>query len=137
AAQPAPAQQPAQPGAKAGVRGTLHRPASGRTAPGAPSADATKKHVKSEKLSSTWSDDAGKKRGIKTRGAAPDSGWRGGPRGGRHRGGIRHDTGMGASMSSEPIVREVHVPETITVADLAHKMSVKAAEVIKMMMKLG
>jgi len=126
---------PAQPGAKAGVRGTLHRPAGGRPA-GAPSGDAAKKHVKSEKLSSTWSDDAGKKRGIKTRGDAPDSGWRGGPRGGRHRGGDRHETG-GGSFSSEPIVREVHVPETITVADLAHKMSVKAAEVIKTMMKLG
>ncbi|HEY0877326.1 MAG TPA: translation initiation factor IF-2 [Zeimonas sp.] len=135
--QPAQAQQPAQPGAKAGVRGTLHRPAGGRSAPGAPSGDAAKKHVKSEKLSSTWSDDAGKKRGIKTRGDAPDSGWRGGPRGGRHRGAERHDAGTGSSMSNEPIVREVHVPETITVADLAHKMSVKAAEVIKTMMKLG
>jgi translation initiation factor IF-2 len=31
----------------------------------------------------------------------------------------------------------VHVPETITVADLAHKMSVKAAEVVKQLMKLG
>ncbi len=37
----------------------------------------------------------------------------------------------------EPIVRDVVVPETITVADLAHKMSVKATEVIKQMMKLG
>jgi translation initiation factor IF-2 len=34
-------------------------------------------------------------------------------------------------------VQEVHVPETISVADLAHKMSVKASEVIKQMMKLG
>jgi translation initiation factor IF-2 len=34
-------------------------------------------------------------------------------------------------------VREIHVPETITVADLAHKMSVKAAEVIKSLMKMG
>jgi hypothetical protein len=31
----------------------------------------------------------------------------------------------------------VHVPETISVADLAHKMSVKASEVIKQLMKLG
>ncbi|HEY9446239.1 MAG TPA: translation initiation factor IF-2, partial [Burkholderiales bacterium] len=38
---------------------------------------------------------------------------------------------------SEPLVREVTIPETITVADLAHKMSVKAAEVIKALMKLG
>lgn len=36
-----------------------------------------------------------------------------------------------------PIVREVNIPETITVAELAQKMSVKAAEVIKAMMKLG
>ncbi|HWU85326.1 MAG TPA: translation initiation factor IF-2, partial [Rhodocyclaceae bacterium] len=37
----------------------------------------------------------------------------------------------------EAIIRDVHVPETITVADLAHKMSVKAAEVIKTLMKMG
>ena len=36
-----------------------------------------------------------------------------------------------------PIVRDVTVPETISVADLAHKMSVKAAEVIKVLMKMG
>jgi translation initiation factor IF-2 len=34
-------------------------------------------------------------------------------------------------------VHEVHVPETITVAELAHKMAVKASEVIKQLMKLG
>ena len=37
----------------------------------------------------------------------------------------------------EAIVREVHVPETISVADLAHKMTVKATEVIKTLMKMG
>jgi translation initiation factor IF-2 len=36
-----------------------------------------------------------------------------------------------------PIVREVAIPETITVAELAKRMSVKAAEVIKTMMKMG
>jgi translation initiation factor IF-2 len=36
-----------------------------------------------------------------------------------------------------PIVREVVLPETITVAELAQKMSVKAAEVIKALMHLG
>ena len=35
------------------------------------------------------------------------------------------------------MVREVAVPETITVGELAHRMSVKAAEVIKVLMKLG
>jgi translation initiation factor IF-2 len=34
-------------------------------------------------------------------------------------------------------VLEVHVPETITVAELAHKMSIKSSEVIKHLMKLG
>ncbi|MDB1145307.1 MAG: translation initiation factor IF-2 [Alcaligenaceae bacterium] len=50
----------------------------------------------------------------------------------------------GRDKSSQPmpavpefISREIHVPETITVADLAHKMSVKAAEVIKQLMLLG
>ncbi len=50
----------------------------------------------------------------------------------------------GRDKSSKPmpavpefISREIHVPETITVADLAHKMSVKAAEVIKQLMLLG
>ncbi|NEN75388.1 translation initiation factor IF-2 [Pelistega sp. NLN82] len=37
----------------------------------------------------------------------------------------------------EFIAREIHVPETISVADLAHKMSVKATEVIKKLMMLG
>jgi len=36
-----------------------------------------------------------------------------------------------------PIVKEVPIPETITVSELAQKMSVKAAEVIKALMKLG
>ena len=36
-----------------------------------------------------------------------------------------------------PVVREVSVPETITVGDLAHAMSIKAAEVLKTLMNLG
>ena len=36
-----------------------------------------------------------------------------------------------------PIVREVAIPESITVAELAQKMAVKAAEVIKVMMNMG
>ncbi len=39
--------------------------------------------------------------------------------------------------NTEPVVREVSVPETISVADLAHKMAVKATEVIKTLMKMG
>lgn len=43
----------------------------------------------------------------------------------------------GFALPTAPIVREVMVPETITVADLAKRMSVKVAEVIKVMMSLG
>ncbi|MBC8831686.1 translation initiation factor IF-2 N-terminal domain-containing protein, partial [Escherichia coli] len=59
-------------------------------------------------------------------------GWRGGPKG---RG--RHQDSSTFQAPTEPIVREVHVPETVSVADLAHKMSIKASEVIKVMMKMG
>ena len=43
----------------------------------------------------------------------------------------------GFEKPTEPVVREVSIPETITVADLAKKMSVKAVEVIKIMMNMG
>lgn len=43
----------------------------------------------------------------------------------------------GFEKPTAPIVREVGIPETITVAELAQKMSVKAAEVIKVLMHMG
>jgi len=43
----------------------------------------------------------------------------------------------GFEMPTAPVVRDVVLPETITVAELAQKMSVKAAEVIKVLMQLG
>ncbi|MCC5791986.1 MAG: translation initiation factor IF-2 [Legionellaceae bacterium] len=43
----------------------------------------------------------------------------------------------GFAKPTAPVIHEVAIPETITVADLAKRMSVKAAEVIKVMMGLG
>ena len=43
----------------------------------------------------------------------------------------------GFERPTAPIVHEVQVPESITAADLAQRMSVKGAEVIKALMKLG
>jgi len=137
----APGAAPA-PGARGATTGTLHRPPTGKAdaKPGAPApaADAKdKKHIKSEKLSSSWHEEGAKRRALKTRGdTGGASGWRGGPRGGggRHRDHREEAANAGAS---EAVVREVHIAETITVADLAHKMSVKAAEVIKRLMQLG
>jgi translation initiation factor IF-2 len=135
----------AKPEAKAdaaGIKGTIHKAAArpGAPAPAAPGAakPGEKKSVKSEKLSSSWADDAAKKRALKTRNDSAGSaraGWRA-PRGGRGRGGDR-DGDATPTAPAEFVVQEVHIPETITVADLAHKMSVKAAEVVKQLMKLG
>ena len=43
----------------------------------------------------------------------------------------------GFTKPTAPVVREVSIPETITVAELANKMAVKAADVIKAMFKMG
>ena len=83
----------------------------------------------------------GKKKGIKTRGNTGGEGWkdgRHGKKGGGNNGRGGVDSGEGSFQApTEPIVREVHVPETVSVADLAHKMAVKASEVIKTLMKMG
>ena len=111
---------------------TLHapKPATGEA--------KTDKKPKKAKPTTVLRDDSARRRTIKTRGDA------GGGVGGWHaRGGGRHrpSGGGGAETSfaqpTEPLVREVAVPETITVGELAHRMSVKAAEVIKALMKLG
>ncbi len=46
-------------------------------------------------------------------------------------------TKHGFEMPTAPVVREVTIPETITVAELAQKMSLKSNELIKAMMNLG
>ncbi|MDH5408507.1 MAG: translation initiation factor IF-2 [Gammaproteobacteria bacterium] len=43
----------------------------------------------------------------------------------------------GFQLPTAPVVREISIPETITVGELAQKMSIKAAEVIKIMMTMG
>ncbi|HXO64758.1 MAG TPA: translation initiation factor IF-2 [Steroidobacteraceae bacterium] len=43
----------------------------------------------------------------------------------------------GFEMPTAPVVREVGIGETITVAELAQKMAVKATEVIKVLMNMG
>ncbi len=132
--------------AKPGAKGTLHKPAVGTgVRPGAntaaPAGPGAGKEVKSAKLSSSWAGDPAKKKAIPTRGDASGgvgrNNWRGGPRGRRgnerdHRG---EDQAQAAPVEQRTI--EVHVPETITVAELAHKMAVKSSEVIKALMKMG
>ncbi len=132
--------------AKAGVKGTLHKPAAGSVVarPGVGNAagaggPGAGKEIKSAKLSSSWAGDPTKKKAIPTRGdtgaGAGRGNWRGGPRG--RRGNDRTHEEHVTAVPVEARIFEVHVPETITVAELAHKMAVKASEVIKHLMKLG
>ncbi len=112
--------------------GTLHRPV---LKPGEKEAKEKKGAKRAAKPASAWVDDVARRRAIKTRGDAS-----GGRDGWRSRGGGRHrddESGTSFAAPAEPKVIEVLVPETITVGDLAHKMAVKAAEVIKTMMKMG
>ena len=114
----------------AAKEGTLHAPKAGE-----PKADKKAKKVKQTTI---LRDDSVRRRTIKTRG---DMG--GGVAGWHGRGGSRHrsaapSTGETAfAQPTEPVVRDIAVPETITVGELAHRMSVKAVEVIKVLMKLG
>jgi len=124
AATTAPAASPAQ-------DTTLHRPKVADAAAG-----ADKKNKKKEVT--VWKDESVKRRTIKTRGDVQGaSGWHTPKASGRHRTDSKEQPQHQFEAPSEPMVHEVHVPETITVADLSHKMSVKAAEVIKTLMKLG
>src|SRR5262245_28474870 len=113
-------------------------PAAATTLHAPKTADAkTEKKPKKPKTTTVLRDDSVRRRQIKTRGDA------GGGVGGWHaRGGGRHRPAPSGgettfAQPTEPLVREIAVPETITVGELAHRMSVKAAEVIKALMKLG
>ncbi|MCC7006684.1 MAG: translation initiation factor IF-2 [Ottowia sp.] len=125
------------------AKGTLHKPVK-------PAGDVKKpvqakpgtKVVKTG-TSSTWQEEGNKKRAgtIKTRGDAAGGmdARRGRLRsgGGRQKHQVEADSISNFQAPTEPVVRDVHIPETITVAELAHKLAVKASEVIKMMMKMG
>lgn len=135
--------------------GTISKPAQARPAQdkpaekkAAPAADKktekkTSADKKATKTASTWQDEGAKKRGtgLKNRGndmSGRDGGWRsssGGSKGRRHSQVAERESNF--HQPTEAIVHDVYVPETITVAELAHKMAVKASEVIKQLMKLG
>lgn len=130
-----------RPGAPAGAR-----PAGARPAPAAATADAPAAaapsgdnrggrggNKKGAGQGRDWNDGKKGGKGLKTRGGDASNDWKS-RKGGKHKGGNNQHA---FQAPTEPIVHEVLVPETITVADLAHKMAVKAAEVIKILMKMG
>jgi translation initiation factor IF-2 len=121
------------------AEGTLHRPT---PKPGDKiTKPAVKKVDKEIEKASPW-DQAGHKKRTPSKSVDTRAGV--GGRGGsmrthRHEKHSKTDTGgqHAFSMPTEAIVQEIMVPETISVADLAQKMSVKAAEIIKILMKMG
>ena len=108
--------------------GTLHKPSA------KPASDVEEKGAKKSTKAKEWSDANNKKRGNKVD-IGTGQGWRGQKNKAKsHRDG---EDQHAFTAPTEPIVHEVLVPESITVADLAHKMAIKAGEVIKTLMKMG
>ncbi len=114
------------------TEGTLHKPV---VRPEDKAAKAEKKKKQTKQV--IWKDDISGKRGYKPRGdLSGGRGWR--TRRDKHSKTPSEDQGTHAfSVPTEPVVHEVMVPETISVGALAQKMTVKAAEVIKTLMKMG
>ncbi|MCD0491382.1 translation initiation factor IF-2, partial [Chromobacterium violaceum] len=120
--------------AGAGDRGP--RPAPAAAAPSQPPAPAPggSRPGKGKKGGErSWDDNKKGGRGLKTKGGDAGNDWK--SRGGKGRN--KQNNQHAFQAPTEPIVHEVLVPETITVAELAHKMAVKAVEVIKTLMKMG
>ena len=129
------------------AEGTLHKPVKpeGEAKPAAkPTTTETTTSTTADKkpkkgVSGKDQNDGGRGRGgLKTRGAVGDDrGWRAGGKS-KHKNRHQADADQGGfTAPTEPVIHEVHVPETISVADLAHKMAIKASEVIKCLMKMG
>jgi translation initiation factor IF-2 len=116
---------------KAPTEGTLHRPAA---KPG-----ERAKPIK--KSGAGFQEEAARRRALKLRGdvtgGTATTGWRQPKVGHRRHDEEGVDGAAAVPAASGPIFRDITIPETITVADLARKLSVKAAEVIKALMKLG
>ncbi len=114
------------------TEGTLHKPV---VKPEDKAAKAEKKKKQTKQV--VWKDERVEKRGLKTRGdLSGGKGWR--TRRDKHTKASPEDqVAHSFSAPTEPVVHEVMVPETISVGALAQKMSIKAAEVIKALMKMG
>ena len=119
----------AKPSEKKPADKTLHSPIT---------KDEAKKAIK-KKANQARFEAESKKRGLKTRGDFAATGGRDSWRGGGKNRNRKNNQSVDNAPAPAPefVAREIAVPETIAIAELAHKMSVKAAEVIKIFMKLG
>ena len=133
---------PSEVAAEEAKKGTLHKPTKAEGAEEKKKPNKVGgKTIKSSETSSTWQEEGVKKPGggLKTRGDTSGGvgGWRTGGARKKQRQIAEANVDTNFQVPTEPIVRDVHVPETITVAELAHAMAVKSAEVIKLLMGMG
>ncbi len=133
---------PSEVAAEEAKKGTLHKPAKAEGAEDKKKSPTKVggKTIKSSETSSTWQEEGAKKPGgLKTRGDTSGGvgGWRSGGGRKKQRQIAEANVDTNFQVPTEPVVRDVHVPETITVAELAHAMAVKSAEVIKLLMGMG
>ena len=131
-------QKAGKPSAQSGSLKTA-APAQQQGQPENPSSGSRKKD---DRRSSRDDDEMRGSRGGKGKGGKDARGGRGGDdervRGGKKGKKLKLEPNQhGFQAPTEPVVHEVLVPETITVADLAHKMAVKGVEVVKTLMKMG
>ncbi len=117
------------------IAGTLHKAAgapkpgeAAKAKPGVKPGVATKTIRQND--GATTADDRKKGKGKEVRSNGKRAVGGKGGRGGR-------DDQQQQQAPIEFIARDIHVPETISVADLAHKMSVKGIEVVKSLMMMG
>ena len=125
---------PSEVTAEEAKKGTLHKPAKVEGAEDKKKSPAKVggKTIKSSETSSTWQEEGAKKPGgLKTRGDSSGGGRR------KQRQIAEANVDTNFQVPTEKVVHDVQVPETITVAELAHAMAVKSAEVIKLLMGMG
>ena len=125
------------------AQGTLHKPA---MRPGDKVIRPDRKPKVEVKAAPVVRDDKTKRIPAKTTNRPPaktttkDKSWAQpvrAPKHGRHGRQAVDEAAHAFTLPTEAVVREVAVPETIVVAELAQKLSVKAVEVIKVLMKMG
>ena len=109
--------------------GTLHRPAS-------KAGVKVEKQKEKKDKKNDWVDRTLKKRPIKNRSSNVNAGWRA-PRNKNKNIDSNPDLDQTFVAPSDPIVKDILIPETISVADLGHKMAIKASELIKSLMGMG
>lgn len=116
------------------TEGTLHKPI---VKPEDKAAKAEKKKKQTKQV--IWKDGNAGKRGHKGRNdLSGGKGWRTRrDRPVKTHPGEEDQATHAFSAPTEPVVHEVMVPETISVGALAQRMTIKAAEVIKTLMKMG